>query len=213
MSADEVSSRGKLKMKIIGLTGGIASGKSTVTEFLRKKGYIVIDCDKIAWDLAEPDGLIWQIYFSRYGSRVINNDRSLNRQAVADIVFKDKKELQAINSLVHPVIKDEMLFQIKKAEAAGRKIVFLDVPLLFESGFDKIADEKWLVYTSYDIQLKRLMARNGYTEQEAVRRIASQMSLEDKKEHCDVVILNDKDRNNLYRQINDKLNELDIEGY
>jgi dephospho-CoA kinase len=199
-------------MKIIGLTGGIASGKSTVTKYLRQQGYTVVDCDKIAWELAEPDGSIWQVYFARYGSKVINPDRSLNRQAVADIVFRDKKELDAINSLVHPLIKDEMMSQVKAAGDEGEKVIFLDVPLLFEASYDKLVDEKWLVYVSRDTQLRRLMSRNDFNHDEAVRRIDSQMSLEEKKKLSDVIINNNADRKRLRRQLDEKLEHLRIEG-
>ena len=199
-------------MKIIGLTGGIASGKSTVTKYLRQQGYTVVDCDKIAWELAEPDCSIWQVYFARYGSKVINPDRSLNRQAVADIVFRDKKELDAINSLVHPLIKDEMMSQVKVAGDEGEKVIFLDVPLLFEASYDKLVDEKWLVYVSRDTQLRRLMSRNDFNHDEAVRRIDSQMSLEEKKKLSDVIINNNADRKRLRRQLDEKLEHLRIEG-
>lgn len=199
-------------MKIIGLTGGIASGKSTVTKYLRQQGYTVVDCDKIAWELAEPDCSIWQVYFARYGSKVINPDRSLNRQAVADIVFRDKKELDAINSLVHPLIKDEMMSQVKVAGDEGEKVIFLDVPLLFEASYDKLVDEKWLVYVSRDTQLRRLMSRNDFNHDEAVRRIDSQMSLEEKKKLSDVIINNNADRKRLRRQLDEKLEHLMIEG-
>ena len=199
-------------MKIIGLTGGIASGKSTVTKYLRQQGYTVVDCDKIAWELAEPDRSIWQAYFARYGSKVINPDRSLNRQAVADIVFRDKKELDAINSLVHPLIKDEMMSQVKAASDEGETVIFLDVPLLFEASYDKLVDEKWLVYVSRDTQLRRLMSRNDFSHDEAVRRIDSQMSLEEKKKLSDVIINNNADRKRLRRQLDEKLEHLRIEG-
>lgn len=199
-------------MKIIGLTGGIASGKSTVTKYLRQQGYTVVDCDKIAWELAEPDCSIWQVYFARYGSKVINPDKSLNRQAVADIVFRDKKELDAINSLVHPLIKDEMMSQVKTAVDEGKKVIFLDVPLLFEASYDKLVDEKWLVYVSRDTQLRRLMSRNDFSHDEAVRRIDSQMSLEEKKKLSDVIINNNADRKRLRRQLDEKLEHLRIEG-
>lgn len=188
-------------MKIIGLTGGIASGKSTVADILIENGYKVIDCDKIAWALAEPQREIWQIYLERYGERVLNPDRTLNRQAVADIVFRDKEELTAINALVHPIIKGQMWEEAALAKKNGVQTIFFDVPLLFEAGFDTMTDENWLVYVLPEIQKKRLMARNGYSEEEALRRISSQMSLEKKKLLADVVIDNNGDVEELHRQV------------
>ena len=188
-------------MKIIGLTGGIASGKSTVADILIENGYKVIDCDKIAWALAEPQREIWQIYLERYGERVLNPDRTLNRQAVADIVFWDKEELTAINALVHPIIKGQMWKEAALAKKNGVQTIFFDVPLLFEAGFDTMTDENWLVYVLPEIQKERLMARNGYSEEEALRRISSQMSLEKKKLLADVVIDNNGDVEELHRQV------------
>ncbi|WP_297570018.1 dephospho-CoA kinase [uncultured Anaerovibrio sp.] len=188
-------------MKIIGLTGGIASGKSTVADILIENGYKVIDCDKIAWALAEPQREIWQIYLERYGERVLNPDRTLNRQAVADIVFRDKEELTAINALVHPIIKGQMWEEAAQAKKSGVQTIFFDVPLLFEAGFDKMTDENWLVYVLPEIQKERLMARNGYSEAEALRRISAQMSLEKKKLLADVVIDNNGDVEELHRQV------------
>ncbi|MBP3231055.1 MAG: dephospho-CoA kinase [Anaerovibrio sp.] len=188
-------------MKIIGLTGGIASGKSTVANMLIENGYKVIDCDKIAWALAEPQREIWQIYLERYGERVLNPDRTLNRQAVADIVFRDKEELTAINALVHPIIKGQMWEEAAQAKKNGVQTIFFDVPLLFEAGFDTMTDENWLVYVLPEIQKERLMARNGYSEAEALRRISAQMSLEKKKLLADVVIDNNGDVEELHRQV------------
>lgn len=193
-------------MKIIGLTGGIASGKSTVADMLIQAGCTVVDCDKIAWQLAEPGQAIWQIYVDRYGAKVLNQDRTLNRQAVADIVFRDRQELDIINSLVHPLIKDRLLAEAEVARQRGAKVIFWDVPLLFETGFDKMTDEKWLVYVSPAIQKARLINRNGYTEDEALRRINSQMSLAEKQKLADVVINNDGDIEALRRQVLEKVN-------
>ena len=193
-------------MKIIGLTGGIASGKSTVADMLIQAGCTVVDCDKIAWQLAEPGQAIWQIYVDRYEAKVLNQDRTLNRQAVADIVFRDRQELDIINSLVHPLIKDRLLAEAEVARQRGAKVIFWDVPLLFETGFDKMTDEKWLVYVSPATQKARLINRNGYTEDEALRRINSQMSLAEKQKLADVVINNDGDIEALRRQVLEKVN-------
>lgn len=196
-------------MRIIGLTGGIASGKSTVSEVLQKYGAVILDADKVAWQLAEPDGSIWQAYFDRYGSAVINEDRSLNRQAVADRVFSDKNELAWMNEMAHPLIKTELMHrlerlrheeQIQKTEL----VVILDVPLLFESGWHTMADETWLVYTSRSNQIARLKSRNGIEEAEAVRRISSQMDMEKKRELADYII----DNNDSYEALLNHVNEL-----
>ena len=151
-------------MRIIGLTGGIASGKSTVSKELQALGAVIIDADKIAWRLAEPGGAIWQEYYDRYGDVVINDDNSLNRRAVAERVFADKSELKWMNEMAHPLIRAELVNKVKALSAqeddlAEEMIVVLDVPLLFESKWQILANETWLVYTTYDLQVARLKSR------------------------------------------------------
>lgn len=196
-------------MRIIGLTGGIASGKSTVSEVLQKYGAVILDADKVAWQLAEPDGSIWQAYFDRYGSAVINEDRSLNRQAVADRVFSDKNELAWMNEMAHPLIKAELMHRLERLRheeqiQKNELVVILDVPLLFESGWHTMADETWLVYTSRNNQIARLKSRNGIEEAEAVRRISSQMDMKKKRELADYII----DNNDSYEALLNHVNEL-----
>lgn len=186
-------------MRIIGLTGGIASGKSTVSQELKNLGAVILDADKIAWNLAEPDKAIWQAYFDRYGEAVINVDRTLNRQAVADRVFSDENELKWMNEMAHPLIKEAIKKQIKihlekdkkrNKETDSELVLVLDVPLLFESKWDVLAEETWLVYTDHEHQVARLKSRNNIDVEEAERRIASQMSMKDKLKLADVIIPN-----------------------
>ena len=188
-------------MKVIGLTGGIASGKSTVSSHLRSLGASVIDADKVAWELAEPGKAIWQAYRHRYGDEVINEDGTLNRQAVADRVFADKEELNWMNSMAHPLIKEEIGRRMSNIAQQPISAVVLDVPLLLESGWDALTDEVWLVYVSPGLQLKRLMERNDFSEAEARRRIASQMSMEEKLKMADVVIDNNGTLEELRRKV------------
>lgn len=177
-------------MRIIGLTGGIASGKSTVSGIIKSMGYPVIDADEIAIHLAEPGHAIWMAYRDRYGQQVLNDDGTLNRQAVANIVFSDKKELAWANSMSHPVIRQKLEEELRTLEKKGTNMVFLDIPLLIEAGFDIMSDAVWLVYISSELQLRRLIERNGYSIAEAKRRISAQMSLEEKRQYADVIIDN-----------------------
>ena len=124
-----------LQMYKIGLTGGIASGKSTVADMLDKQNLIVIDTDKIAWQLAEPHGSLWEAYRGRYGDRVINADNTLNRQAVATIAFSDKGEKAWMDGMAHPLIWAEVAKRLQRLEEHGLNVAFVDVPLLFESGY------------------------------------------------------------------------------
>ena len=177
-------------MKVIGLTGGIASGKSTVTKLLRQYGLDVLDADAIAWELAQPNNKLWQSYVDRYGERVLLSDQQLNRQAVADIVFSQPEEKAWMDGMAHPIIKAEIQNQLNHLSEAGKKAAVIDVPLLYEAGWDKLVDEVWLVYVDSEVQLQRLMARNGYDVQEAARRIKAQMPLAEKRRKAQVVIDN-----------------------
>lgn len=205
-------------MRIIGLTGGIASGKSTVSKALHSMGAIILDADKVAWQLAEPDQPIWQAYFDRYGEAVINEDRSLNRQAVADRVFSDKSELAWMNGMAHPIIHAELMRQldfwrkqetesIPAKEKISELVIVLDIPLLLESGWADMADEVWVVYVEKETQIQRLMERNSVDREEAVRRINSQMSMEEKRKKADFVIDNNGSLDKLMSQVNNLWNE------
>ena len=188
-------------MKIIGLTGGIASGKSTVSRLLAEHGYAVIDADRIAWQLAEPDNSLWQAYYERYGEKVLNDDRTLNRQAVASVVFQNPAEKQWMDSAAHPMIKAEIQRNLARLIASGRDVVFLDVPLLYEAGWDYMADTVWVVYADEANQLRRLCQRNGFSEAEAQRRIGAQLPMSEKKRRADVVIDNNGSLEDLSRQV------------
>lgn len=192
-------------MRIIGLTGGIASGKSTVSEELQRLGAAIVDADKVAWQLAAPHQPIWQAYVLRYGKSVINDDDSLNRQAVAERVFSNKDELKWMNEMAHPLIRAEMFRQIddlrQKEKDGDNTVVILDVPLLFEGGWQSMTDETWLVYTSEQNQIARLKLRNGIEEAEARKRIASQMSLSEKKKLADFTISNNGTKDELLEKI------------
>lgn len=184
-------------MRVIGLTGGIASGKSTVTQLLRQHRIPVLDADAIAWQLAQPGEALWQAYVERYGDRVLLPDRQLNRQAVADIVFSQPEEKQWMDGMSHPIIKKEIQKQLSAAAQAGKRLAVLDVPLLYEAGWDNMADQVWLVYVNKEVQLQRLMARNGYSRQEALRRIGAQMPLDAKRKKAQVVLDNNGTRQEL----------------
>lgn len=177
-------------MKVIGLTGGIASGKSTVTTLLQEKDFIVLDADRIARQLAEPGQAMWQAYVDRYGEQVLLADNALNRQAVADIVFRQPEERQWMDGMAHPLIQQEIQQRLEGLKQVGYPVVFLDVPLLFETGWEAMVDETWVVYVEPELQLARLRKRNGYSIEEAQRRIGVQMPLAEKRRRADRVIMN-----------------------
>ncbi len=185
----------------IGLTGGIASGKSTVAEMLREMGAVVIDADKIAHEIMEPDSAAWQEIVAWQGERILASDRRIDRRALGGIVFADKAAKAKLESITHPQILRRIEEEIKAYEAAGVKTVVLDIPLLIECGWQDKVDQIWLVYVEPEIQLRRLQTRGGFNESEALLRIAAQMNLAEKAVFADLIIDNGKTLSETKRQI------------
>lgn len=179
-------------MYVIGLTGGIACGKSTVSQRLKEKhGAVILDTDRIAWEMAAPQQPLWRSYVERYGSeRATLADGTLDRAAIGEIVFADPAERAWVDGMAHPLIKSEVHQRLKQHQAQGALVAVLDVPLLFEAGWQTMADEIWVVYADEATQLQRLMERNEMPEVLARQRVASQMPLAEKKRRADVIIDN-----------------------
>ena len=178
------------KLYRIGLTGGIASGKSTVSAMLRQMGAVVIDTDWIAHEVTAPGSGALMEMSRRYGTDIVKEDGSLRRDAVGKIVFSDPVEKKWLEALLHPLIRAEAEKQAQAAFEAGQRVVVLDVPLLFESGWNGKVDEIWTVYTPQAIQEERLQRRDGYTDSEIADRLASQWPIDEKAKRADVVIDN-----------------------
>lgn len=158
---------------LLGLTGGIASGKSHVSRKLSELGCPVIDADSISRALTSDGGPALPSIRRLFGDAVFYEDGALNRAALGALVFADQERLSALNGLLHPMVFEEINSLLEKMSDAP--LVVLEVPLLYETGADKSCDEVWTVFVPYQEQLRRLMRRNGLSEQEAARRIASQM--------------------------------------
>lgn len=193
--------------KIIGLTGGIASGKSTVSSILIREGYRVIDSDIISREVVEIGEPAYKELVNYFGERILKEDGSLNRKKLGDLVFSNKELLEVLNNITHPYIFKELKKQVDIA--CMENLVFVDIPLLFER-YDRfvkqgiIFDEIWLVYVDEKTQLKRLMLRNNLDEKQAMDRINSQIPLEIKKEKATRII----DNNGDLAQINNNVEEL-----
>jgi len=190
-------------VRVIGLTGGIACGKSTVSQQLHEEfGAVILDADVIAYQLAEPGNLLWSAFISRYGKeRICQCDGTLNRPAIAEIVFKNQEEKRWMDAMAHPLIRQKLLEELANCQSIGHKVVVLDVPLLFEVGWESLPNEVWVVYVEPEIQLRRLMERNNISEEMARNRIAAQMSLEEKKKRADVIIDNSGSREETMMQV------------
>lgn len=162
---------------IIGLTGGIASGKSTVSKIFRELGAKIVDADIKAKEISEREDIVKEIG-NIFGKEVINSERKIDRLKIKEIVFNNKEKLKKLNDLIHPKVMEE--FKKIKENTGKNDIIIFDVPLLFESGMDKMCDKIILVFTDKDIQIKRMLERDGITEELAEKIINSQMSLEEK---------------------------------
>lgn len=177
-------------MNIIGLTGGIACGKSTVSKILRSLGAKVIDADAAAHALSQPQQPLYDAYVARFGAEILTAQGTLDRAAIGRIIFKDPNVRAEIDALAHPLIQAAVEQQMQ-AVCPNAPAVVLDVPLLFEAGWEALTDEVWVVSLPEDVQLVRLMERDpAMTEAEARARIAAQMPLSEKRAHADVVIDN-----------------------
>lgn len=175
----------------VGLTGGIACGKSTVARMLAEKGAVLIDFDEIAHAVEEPEGPVWREIIRRFGEEILHEDLSIDRRKLGSIVFADRAKLELLNSLVHPAVFEE--WQRRLAEIRARRadaIVVSDIPLLIEAGLKEMVDLVLLVCITPEEQIRRVMARDGYRREEAERRLASQMPIEEKLPAADIVICN-----------------------
>lgn len=176
-------------MKIIGLTGGIASGKSTVSDFLRRNGAVIIDADAISRSLTAPGGAALETIRAVFGDSVFEGD-TLDRKKLAQVIFSDAAQREKLNAIIHPLVLAQMRDKTLEAAAHGETAVIWDVPLLFETGYDRFADETWLVAAEESIQLSRLIARDGLTPSQAQSRIDAQMPLAQKRTLADRILEN-----------------------
>lgn len=193
--------------KIIGITGGIASGKSTVTNYLRQKGYQVIDADQVVHELQAKGGKLYQALVSWLGSAILNEAGELDRPKLSQLIFSSQENLAKSSQLQNDIIRQELANR-RDQLAKTEETFFMDIPLLFEQDYADWFDEVWLVYVNPETQIKRLKARNGYSQEEAQQRLASQMKLEDKVPYADFVIKNDGNLEELIEQIDKKLRRL-----
>jgi dephospho-CoA kinase len=175
---------------VIGLTGGIASGKSTVSAMFTDMGITVIDADIEARLAVEPGEKAYNDIVSQFGTEILEENGTINRPKLGEIIFNNEEKRLLLNSIVHPAVRERMAHKRAQAEAANEKAVVLDIPLLFESKLTGLVEKIIVVYVNEQTQLERLMKRNGFSEEEASARIKSQMPLKDKVSLADAVIDN-----------------------
>ncbi|MBB5180655.1 dephospho-CoA kinase [Planomicrobium koreense] len=194
---------------IIGLTGSIASGKSTVSQMLKELGYPIVDADLVARQVVEPGSETLEKIKGAFGEDVILPNGSLDRKKVGDLIFTDPASRKRLNDIIHPAIRNEMLRQRADYMAEGQKVVIMDIPLLFESKLQHFVDKILVVSVTEENQLKRLMERNELVEGEALARISSQLPMSVKEEGADAVIYNNGTIEETKWQLNRILEEWD----
>ena len=195
--------------KIIGITGGIASGKSTVTNFLRHKGFEVVDADALVHQLQKPGGRLYQVLVKHFGEKILLENGELNRHLLASLIFSNPEEQEWSKRTQGEIIREELAAlrnQLTQTEA----LFFMDIPLLFEQNYASWFDETWLVYVNRDIQLERLMKRDQISKEAAETRLNSQWPLERKISLASHSLDNNGNREQLIAQVIQLLEEMSL---
>ncbi len=175
-------------MKVIGLTGGICSGKSTVSQFLAELGAVIMDADKVGHEAFKPDTAAWCEIVSAFGEQILTPKWEIDRKKLSEIVFKDPASLSRLNQIMHPRMFEIVKTQLEDYKRKGLSLVVLEATLLIEAGWTSLVDEVWVTIASEATVLRRLMERGGLSEKEALARIRSQISPEERVKHADVMI-------------------------
>lgn len=190
---------------IIGLTGSIASGKSTVSSMLRDYHIPVVDADKISRDVVCPGEKAYQQIVETYGEEILLEDKTIDRKKLGSLIFPDKEKRAQLNEIVHPAVRETMVKQKEEYVADGANCVVLDIPLLFESKLTHFVDNTLVVYVNKETQLERLMKRDNSTEAEAYSRINSQIALDEKAKMADAVVDNNGTKEQTKQQLDNLL--------
>ena len=186
--------------KIIGITGGIASGKSTVTNFLRQKGFQVVDADAVVHQLQKPGGRLFEALVQHFGQEIILENGELNRPLLASLIFSNTEEREWSKQIQGEIIREE-LARLRDQLAQTESIFFMDIPLLFEQDYSSWFDQTWLVYVEPDVQMERLMKRDQLSKDLAISRLSAQWPLEEKKGLASQVIDNNGNQDLLLTQV------------
>ena len=186
--------------KIIGITGGIASGKSTVTNFLRQKGFQVVDADALVHQLQKPGGRLYQVLVQHFGQDIVSENGELNRPLLASLIFSNTEEREWSKQIQGEIIREE-LATLRDQLAQTESIFFMDIPLLFEQDYSAWFDETWLVYVDRDVQVERLMKRDQLSKDGAESRLAAQWPLEKKIHLASQILDNNSNQEQLLTQV------------
>ena len=175
-------------MIVIGLTGGILTGKSTVSEMLAEKGAVIIDADKIGHKAYQPQTPAWGEVVDAFGNDILKESGEIDRKKLAEIVFNDREALAPLNSIMHPLMHSMIREEIERLRGEGIDLVVLEAAVLIEANWTDLVDEVWVTVAPEETAVKRLQNRGGLTEEQARARIRSQLSAEERAKHADVII-------------------------
>lgn len=195
---------------IIGLTGSMGTGKTTVSDIFKKRGIKVIDADEISREITRKGSPLLGVLAERFGSEIIKSDGSLDRKRLASIVFASDEKLCELNDIMHPRIINDIKERIAEFDETGEKLLVLDAPLLLETGLDKLVDLVLLVTCDSNVQIERIMERDDMTRTEAESRLAHQMSQEEKKRLADFILDNSGTVDELEAKVDDFLEGLEV---
>ena len=190
--------KSKNNQRRIGLTGGIASGKTTITNYIRKhKNIPILDADNLSRELIKPNTYAYKKILEYFGNKIIDNkhnsEKQINRKLLKNIIFKHSESKEWLEKLLHPLIKEKMIKECNKYK--NNQTILLVIPLLFEAKFEDICTEIWLVKCPKELQKKRLMTRDKISEKEAFDSINLQLSFEEKRKFSDIILENSDDQN------------------
>jgi len=188
-------------MKVIGLTGGIGSGKSTVAQFLAELGAVILNADEVGHEAFKPDTEIWRQVVTAFGRQIVTLDGNIDRKKLGNIVFGNAEALSRLNQIMHPQMYALVKAQLEESQRQGTRVVVLEAPLLLEAGWTPLVDEVWVTIASEPTVLKRLEERSGMSQAESLTRIHSQLSSTERIKHADVVINTDCDLDELESKV------------
>ena len=191
-------------MFVIGLIGGIGSGKSSVSAILHSLGVEIIDADKVGHEAYTPNSEGWKKVISVFGQDIVGPENEIDRKKLGGIVFSDPSEMEKLNKLMHPIIHNLVEEKIKLLSNQGVKVVVLEAAILIEANWQDLTDEIWLAKANQEVVIERVQLRNNFTREEIIKRIQSQMSNDEREKHSDIVI----DNNGTIEQLEEKVKTL-----
>jgi dephospho-CoA kinase len=191
-------------MKVIGLTGRIGSGKSTVSKYLEKLGAVVIDADKVTHEVLSPKHEIGRSVIAEFGQRILNPDDEIDRKKLGEIVFNNPEALERLTEIMHPPMYEIVRKRIEEQHRQGIKVVILEVIALIEANWTTLTDEIWITIASEETVIKRIKEQRGMSEEQILSRIRSQLPIEEWIKHADVVIDNNGDFNKLKAKLDEQ---------